>query len=197
MPRTEQLDSDSLLRHGITMICAGTIVCALGSLMVKPAYEQTGYLITSLVIAACLLVALLSPRLAAKQGLSRSRSIAITYIAVSSMMVCYVAVSTLQAGSRELPAVSTLAGLLGLFWAAWFMTLAFKFHPRSPQAFGLCALAAGNSSFALMLGLRIEPGKIGNVVLAGCYVIILGVQIYSAAAMLHRQLILKGAFNHS
>jgi hypothetical protein len=165
--------------------------------MVKPAYEQTGYLITSLVIGACLLVALLSPRLAAKQGLSRSRSIAITYIAVSSMMVCYVAVSTLQSGSRELPVVSTLAGLLGLFWAARFVTLAFKFQPRTPQALGLCALAAANSSFAIMLGLRVEPGKIGNVVLAGCYVIILGVQIYLTAVMLHRELILKRAFNRS
>jgi hypothetical protein len=195
MPGSEQPDSQSLLRHGIAMICAGTVVCGLGSMMVKPAYQQAGYMITSLVIAGCLLVALRSPRFRDKRA--PSRTIAITYTAASSAMVCYVAVSTLLSGTREVPVVGILAGLVGLFWAAWFMTLAFNFQPRSPQAIGLCALAAANSSFSLILGLRMETGKIGNVVVAGCYVIILGVQIYLTAVMLHRELILKGAFERS
>jgi len=195
MPGSEQPDSQSLLRHGIAMICAGTMVCALGSMMVKPAYQQTGFMVASLVIAGCLLGALRSPRF--RDKCAPSRTIAIIYTAASSMIVCYVAASTLMSGSREVPVISILAGLLGLFWAAWFMTLAFNFQPRSPQAIGLCALAAANSSFSLILGLRMEPGKIANVVVAGCYVIILGVEIYLTAVLLHRELILKGVFDRS
>ena len=175
------------------MICAGTAICALGSLMARPAYQQTGNVVATLFIAGCLLVALLSPLFGDRKVLSRPMAIA--YIAVGSAMVCYVAISTLQSGSSEIPAVGILAGLLGLFWSAWFMTLAFGYQPRTPQAVGLCALAAVNSSFSFILGTRNEPGKLGIVALSGCYVIILGVQIYLTAVMLHREVMSERAFD--
>jgi hypothetical protein len=174
------------------MICTGTAVCALGSLMARPAHQQSGYLVAALLIAGCLLIALLSPR---RDTRALSRPMTVAYVAVSSAMVCYMAVSTLLSGSKAIPAVGILAGLLGLFWSAWFMTLAFGFQARTPQAAGLCGLATANSLFSFMLGTRTEPGNLGIVALSGCYVIILGVQIYLTAAMLHREVIRAKAFH--
>ena len=189
MPRSVQRDSESLLKHGVTMICVGTTVCGLGSLMVKPAYQQTGYIVAALLIAGCLLSALLSLRFGSNRTLSRP--VAIGYFATSSLMVCYMAVSALQSSSWEIPAVGVLAGLLGLFRAAWLMTLAFTFQPRTPQPVGLCALAAAHSSFSFILGTRIETGKLGIVALAGCYLIVLGIQTYLAAVILHQRSCVK------
>jgi uncharacterized membrane protein YfcA len=185
MPQTAQRDSESLLKHGVIMICAGTAVCALGSLMARPAHQQTGYIVVALLIAGCLLIALLSPRFRDKRALSRSMTVA--YTAVSSAIVCYMAISALRSSSGEIPAVGILTCLLGLFWSARFMTLAFGFQPRTPQAAGLCALAAANSSFSFILGTRTELGKLWIVALCGCYVIVLGIQIYLTAVMLHRE----------
>lgn len=187
MSDTLQRDSESLLKHGVIMICAGTAVCALGSLMARPADQQTGYILAALLIAGCLLIALLSPRFRDKRALSRPMTVA--YIAVGSAMVCYIAISILQSDSRAIPAVGILTGLLGLFWSAWFMTLAFEFLPRTPQAAGLCALAAANSLFSFVLGTRTEQGNVGTVALSGCYVIVLGIQIYLTAVMLHREVV--------
>ena len=193
MSHTTQRESDSLLKHGVIMICAGTAVCALGSLMARPAHQQTGYIVAALLIAGCLLIGLISRRFGDNRALSRPMTIA--YVAVGSAMVCYVVVTTLQSGSWELPAVGILASLLGLFWSTWFMTFAFGFQPRTPQALGLCALAAANSSFSFILGTRTEPGKLWMVTLSGCYVIILGIQIYLTAVMLHREAMRESAFD--
>ena len=83
MKRLANVESDSLLKHGVVMIVLGTAVCALGSLMAKPIHEELGYVVAGTAIGAYLLIALLS------SGLRASRRIATAYIAVGSVMVCY------------------------------------------------------------------------------------------------------------
>ena len=178
--------SESLLMQGVMLIAAGTAACALGSLMARPAYQQTGYFIAALIIAGCLLVAVLSLRVRGRGVLSRPMAIA--YIGAGLAMVCYAAFSGLQSSPQEIPVVGLLAGLLGLFWSARCMMFAFSFPPNSIQAVGLCALAATNSSFGIIVATRTELSRLGMVVLSGCYVIVLGIQLYLTAVMVHREL---------
>lgn len=184
-------DSESFFRCGVAIICAGTLVSAIGSLMVRPAFQQTGYIAAVLVIATCLVVALSLVRL--KHRRAAWRPIAIAYVAVSSAIVCYVTVSALQSSSSQIPVAGTLAGLLGLYWAASLMFFAFDYRTRTSKALGLCALAAANSSFSIVLATKSDPGVLGIVALSGCYVIFLGVQIYIAAVILHRDAIRQAA----
>ena len=195
MARSAQGNSESLLKLGVAMICAGTAVCGFGSLMAKPAFQQAGYIAAAFLIAVCLLSALLTSGFGSKNAVSRP--MAFGYLAASLLIVCYTAVSAIQSSKWEIPAVGILAGLLGLFWAAWLMTLAFGFQPRTPQAVGLCALAAANSSFSLLIGTRIDAEKLGSVALAGGYLIVLGIQIYLTAILLHREIMRERAFGRS
>jgi len=148
--------------------------------MAKPIHQDLGYIIAALIIGGYLLIALLSA------GLRPPRRIATAYIGVGLIMVSYALVSAIQ--SKPLELVGLLAGLLSLFWGAWYLSIAFTFLPTSPQAVGLCALAAANSSLGVILGTRTEVSKLSTVTVCGCYTILLGIQIYLTAAMLHREL---------
>jgi drug/metabolite transporter (DMT)-like permease len=102
-------------------------------------------------------------------------------------MVCYAIFIAIQSNSLDVPVVSLLAGLLGLFWGCWYLRIAFIFHPTSPQAIGLCALAAVNSSFGMIIGTQTGLSKLASVTVSGCYTILLGVQIYITGVMFHRE----------
>jgi len=167
------------------MIALGTSVCALGSLMVRPAHEQLGYVFAAMILGAGLLTALLSPGIRGMRILSRGVTAA--FIAIGLLMVCYATFSTIQGGSQEMPLVGLLACLLGLYWASRYIAFASAFSARSPQAIGLCALAAANSSLGVILATRTGVSKLGVVTMAGCYVIVLGVQVYLAAVVLYRE----------
>ena len=190
MLRTTRPGSDSLLKHGVLMIALGTAVCGLGSLMAKPIHQQLGYVLAAIFLGAGLLFALLVPGHRVMRGLPRLVTAA--YVAIGLLMVCYVAFSAIQGGSLEMPVVGLLAGLLALYWASRYITLACSFQAYSPQAIGLSALAAANSSFGVILATRIGLSKLGIVTLAGCYIIILGVQIYLTAVALHREVMREG-----
>lgn len=175
-----------LLKHGILMICLGTAVCALGSLMGKPIRAQLGYIIAGTVIAACLLVVLIT--LGRRETQAFPQRMATAFVAVGFLMVCSMLFSIIQSGSFDIPIVGVLACLLGLFWSSWYVSLAFKFPPSSPQAVGLCSLAAANSSFGVILATRTSYGKLSIVIASGCYIIVVGVQIYLTAALLYWEL---------
>ena len=160
--------------------------------MARPVREHAGYLIAALLLSAGLMAAILTPRLRAVRRLSRR--VAAAYVAVGLLMVCYVAISTFQAGSLETTLVGLLAALLALYWASRFITLASTFPPRSPQAIGLCALAAANSSFGVILATRTGLSRLGIVTMAGCYVILLGVQVYLSAIVLYREVMHESVF---
>jgi len=175
------------------MITLGTAVCALGSAMAKPIHQELGYVVAATAIGGYLLIALLSAGLREKQAFSRR--ITTGYIAAGSMMVCYTIFMAIQSNSFEMPVVSLLAGLLGLFWGSWYLTIAFTFPPASPQAVGLCALAAANSSFGVILGTRAELSKLTTVTVSGCFAILLGIQIYLTAVMFHHELMREKVFD--
>lgn len=182
---TTRLDSDSLLKHGVLMIALGTATCALGSVMARPAHQQLGYVVAAMLLGAGLLFALL--RLEFRGTRALPRRVTAAYIATGLLMVCYVAYSTVQGGLLDTPLVGLLAGLIGLYWSSRYMALASTFKALSPQAIGLCALAAANSSMGVILATRTGLSKLGVVTMAGCYVILLGVQVYLAAVVLYRE----------
>lgn len=191
MPRTTRLDSDSLLKHGVLMIALGTAVSGLGSLMAKPIHEQLGYVLAAMLLAAGLLFALRTQGLWGMRGLPRR--VITAYIAIGLLMVCYMAFSAIQEGSLEMPLVGLLAGLLALCWASRYLTLASSFQTYSPQAIGLCAVAAANSAFGVILATRTGLNKLGVVTMSGCYVIVLGLQVYMTAVLLHREVMRERA----
>lgn len=193
MMRSAHPSSDSLLKHSVLMIASGTAVCATGSLMAKPVRMELGYSVAGAFIAACLLIAL------ASFGIRHKKAIPVgvlaAYIAMGALMVSYTAFSAIYLGWPETSVVGLFAGLLAMLWAAWFVTVAFNFPPRSPQGIGLCALAAANSSFGLILCTRTGLTRFSVVTAAGCYTILLGVQVYMAAVLLHRELARERAFD--
>jgi len=193
MPRPARLDPDSLLKHGILMIALGTAVCALGSVMAKPIREQTGYFSAALLLSAGLVAATLTPGLRGIQALPRR--LAVAYVAVGLLMVCYVAGSAFRAGLLEMSLVGLLAAFLAAYWASRYITLASTFQPYSAKAIGLCALAAANSSLGIVLATQTGLSRLGIVTMAGCYVIALGVQTYLTAVLLHRELMREAAFD--
>lgn len=190
MRRSVQLDTNCLLKHGILMIALGTGVCALGSIMARPIREHAGYLFAAILLVVGLAAALLTPGLRTV-GAPIPRRVTAAYIAVGLLMACYVAISAFQAGSLEMPLVGLLAAFLALFWASRFITLASTFHPYSPQAIGLCTLAAANSSLGVVLATRTGLSRMGIVTMTGCYVILLGVQVYLSAVVLYREVMHK------
>ena len=193
MQRSTQPSSDCLLTHGGLMIALGTAVCATGSLMAMPIHAALGYLIAAALIGVCLVMSFLCFGARYKQAMP-SRVIA-AYITVGSSMVCYTTFSIIYWGWLETPVVGLFAGLLGLLWAGWFMSLAFTFPPASTQAIGLCALAAANSSFGFILASRTGFTRLTAVTAAGCYTILLGVEVYLTAVMLHRQVMRERALD--
>jgi len=182
-----------LLGHGILLICLGTAVCALGSLMAKPVRAPLGYIIAAAAIATCLVMVLAT--FGRRETKTIPRPVITAFLAVGSVMVCFMAFSAIQTGLLEIPVVGVLACLLGLFWSSWYMSLAFKFPPRSPQAVGLCSLAVANSSLGIILATRTGYSKLSIVVAAGCYIIVLGVQVYLLAALLYRELVRVKVFD--
>lgn len=182
-----------LLRHGILLICLGTAVCALGSFMAKPFGAQLGYTFAGAAIGVCLLIVLVT--LGRREMQTIPQRITGVFLAVGALMVCFVAFSAIQTGSFAIPVVGVLACLLGLFWSSWYVSFSFTFPPRSPQAIGLCSLAAANSSLGIILATRTDYGKLSMVVTAGCYMIVLGVQVYLLAAFLYRELVRAKVFD--
>jgi hypothetical protein len=181
-PRT----SFDLTKHGILIIALGTLVCALGSLMARPVHEQLGYVLAAAATAACLLIAFVSFGIRQARPVPQ-RLIRAYFAAGIASIVCCMAFWLIQPGNIEVRAVGILAGLLGLFWGSCYMRLAFYFQPRSFQARTLSILAAMTSCFGIIVATRTGLSKLGAVTTVGCYMIMLGVQIYLTAAFLHRE----------
>lgn len=191
--RSQQFDSDFLLKHGILMIFIGTAVCALGSLMTRPVREQSGYLISALFIAGYFLVVMLSQ--GKGERWAQQRSLTAIFAAVGSAMACYMIFFAIQSGAPDILFVGLPSGLLGLYWAWLSVRLASTFQPKSPQAVGLCALAATISSFAIIFGTRTDLSKLSAVSFAGAFVIVLGIQTYLSGVMVHREVMREKAFD--
>ena len=191
MPPTTMLDSDSLLEHGVLMIGVGALVCASGSMMAAPVYEQLGYILAATFLGAGLLVSFLTMGFREMRALPRP--VAAAYIAIGMLMVCYGIYSAMQGGSPQIPLVGLLAGLIGLNWVSRCIALASTFKAFSSQAIGRYALAAANSSLGVILATRIGTTRLGAVMMAGCYVILVGVQVYLAAVVLYREVMRENA----
>jgi hypothetical protein len=186
MSDTLKIGSYSLTKHGVLMIGLGTAVCALGSLMATPIYEQIGYVVAAALTALCLLVACVP--LGMRENRTRPQRLITGYlIAGASSIVCCLMFWLIQSASVDLRVLGILAGLLGLFWGSWYVRLAFQFQSNSIKALILCTLAATTSSLGIMLATRTGLSRLITVTMVGCYMIMLGIQIYLTAAFLHRE----------
>ncbi len=184
MPPTSNLQ---LTKHGVLMIALGTLVCALGSLMVRPVREQVGYILAAVLTAACLLIAFRSLGILKRRTMSQS--LTRIYLAGGILSIaCCMIFWLVQPGGFDIRVLGMLAALLGLFWGSCYMRLAFHYSASPIQSGAFSILAATTSSLGIILAARSGLSKLGVVTADGCYMILLGVQVYLTAAFLHRQL---------
>jgi hypothetical protein len=196
MTRLLNTDSNSLTRHGVAIIIIGTTVCALGSVMSRPAREDLGYVLAVALTAMCLLITLLS--LGSRHQWMPQRRLVPAYLAGgASLIACYIISWLIQPGLIDIRLIGVLAGLLGLVWGSWYMKLAFHFQSNSFQAGTMSVLAVATSSLGIVLAIRAGSSKITAVVSVGCYMIILGAQVYLTAAYLQRELMRERALERS
>lgn len=174
-----------LTKHGVLMIALGTLVCALGSLMARPVREQLGYILAGIITVACLLIAYRSLGLRARtmsQGLMR------IYLAGGILSIaCCMVFWLVQPGSLDIRVLGVIAALLGLFWGSCYMRLAFHYSANPIQSGAFSILAATTFSLGIILATRSGLSKLGVVTADGCYMIMLGVQVYLTAVFLHRK----------
>jgi hypothetical protein len=175
--------SPSLAKHGVLMIGFGTGLCALGSLMAKPANEQLGYVLAAALTVLCLLISI-SLGLRGNETMPQRLTVAYLMAGASSIACCLI-LWLIQSAAVDLRILGILAGILGLLWGSWYLRLAFHFQSNSIKAFILCSLAATTSSFGIIIATRSGLSKLAIVTLVGCYMIVLGVQVYLTAAFLH------------
>jgi hypothetical protein len=186
MANTLKIGKHSLTNHGVLMIGLGTALCALGSLMARPMREQIGYALAAALTAICLLIACISLGIRENRIIPQ-RLAAIYLMAGASSIVCCLVFWLIQSASIDLRVLGVLAGLVGLFWGFCYMRLAFQFQTSSIKAPILCAMAATTSSIGIILATRSGLSKLSSVTSVGCYMTLLGVQIYLTAAFLHRE----------
>ena len=175
-----------LTKHGVLMIALGTLVCALGSFMARPVREQMGYILAAGLTAACLLIAFRS------LGIMRTRTmpqgLGRIYLAGGALsIVCCIVFWLVQPGGLDIRLLGILAALLGLFWASCYMRLAFQFSANAIQSGMFSILAATTCSLGIILAARSGLSKLDVVTADGCYMILLGIQVYLTAAFLHRE----------
>jgi hypothetical protein len=192
MPLTSNLQ---LTKHGVLMIALGTLVCALGSFMARPVREQAGYILAAVLTGACLLIAFRSLGIlktrTMPQGLMR------IYLAGGILSIaCCMTFWLVQPGGLDIRVLGMLAALLGLFWGSCYMRLAFQFSANSIQSGAFSILAATTFSLGIIMATRSGLSKLGVVTADGCYMILLGVQVYLTAVFLHRQVARIQALEH-
>ena len=178
--------SGVLTKHGVLMIAFGTALCALGSLMVRPVREQIGYAVAAALTALCLLTAWLSLGIRRKGPVAHRLS-PFYVLGGAASIVCSLIFWLVQSASIDLRVVGILAGLVGLLWASCYMRLAYQFQSSTIKAAILCGLAATTSSIGIIVATRSGLSKLSSVTAVGCYLIVLGAQIYLTAAFLHRE----------
>jgi hypothetical protein len=178
--------SKSLTKNGVLMIGLGTMLCALGSLMAKPMNEQLGYLLAEVLIALCFLLVCVSVWIRANKALPQ-RLRAIYLAAGTASIVCCLVFWLIQSASADLRLLGILAGLHGLVWGAWYLRLAFQFRSDSIKQLMMVGTAATTSSLGIILATRSGLSKLSSVTAVGCYMIILGLQLYLTSAFLYRE----------
>ena len=181
-----KLKSKSLTKNGVLMIGLGTALCGLGSLMAKPINEQSGYLLADLLTALCLLLVCVSVGIRENTVLPQRLS-AVYLTAGAASIVCCLVFWLVQSASADLRLLGILAGLHGLVWGAWYLRLAFQFQSNSTKQLMLVVTAATTSSLGIILATRPGLSKLGSVTAVGCYMIILGMQLYMTSAFLYRE----------
>ena len=177
--------SVSLTKNGVLLIGLGTAMCALGSFMAKPTHEQLGYVLAEVLATLCLLIVGFSAGIP-ENPMPPRRPGTVYLAAGASSLLCCLIFWLIQSASIDLRLLGILAGLHGLFWGTWYMRLAFQFQSNSIKQLTLAALAATTSSLGIILATRPGLSKLGSVTTVGCYMIILGLQLYLTSAFLYR-----------
>ncbi len=176
----------SLTKNSVLMIGLGTALCALGSLMAKPMNEQLGYLLAEVLTALCLL--LVCAFVGMRENNAPPQRLSAIYLAAGvASIVCCLIFWLVQSASADLRWLGILAGLHGLVWGAWYLRLAFQFRSNSIKQLMLVATAATTSSLGIILATRPGLSKLGSVTAVGCYMIVLGMQLYLTSAFLYRE----------
>lgn len=171
---------------GGLMIGLGMALGMLGSMMTDPVREQVPYTSASILTALCLLIVIFLLAIPESRAFPRY-AVNVYLLAGAASAGCCLVYLLLQSSLTDVHLLGVLAALHGLFWGAWYMRLAFRFRSSSLKALVLCILAATTASMGIIVGTRSGLTMFGCITSVACYMLALGIQIFTTAAFLYRE----------
>jgi hypothetical protein len=174
-----------LMGPGVLMLCLGTALYSLASLMTNPMLDELGYTMAVALTALCLLIT--GVYLGVRANRARHfRQVAIYLLVGEFSIACWVIFWLIQSAPLDIRLLVLLAGLHGLFWGLWYVRLAFHFQAYRRKSVVLFVLAGTTSSLGIILATQSPLSKISAVTAVACYAMFLGVQILLTSVFLYR-----------
>jgi len=175
MRATRKIGWNFLAAHGALMLCLGLALCALASLMARPALVQISYILAVVLSASCLLgvgVYFAAITYSERSNLSSTPYIMAGLLSIASWLALWLIRST----PSQVALLSLLAGAHGILWGLWYLRLAFhlKFIPR--KAVFLCILGATASFLGIVLSTQSEISQLEVVSAVSYFSMFLGVE---------------------
>lgn len=191
MSHTMRVSRLYMMGQGLLMLCLGTALFILGSIMANPAFDESGYMIAVILVASCLLIngvyhGFLVSR--ARPRLPIGKYLMACALSISSWLIFWL----IQSAPSEIRLLTILAGMQGLFWSLWYMRLAFRLQANFRKAFLLSILAATTSFLGIILATQAHLSEISSVTEVACFTAFIGVQVLLTAIYLFRECAAKG-----
>jgi hypothetical protein len=162
------------------------ILSVCGTLMTHPIGEELGYLLAEVFTGFCLIVA--SIFLGVMRARNESaRNVAIYLLAWTASIALWFVSWLFQPSTEDFPLLLSFAGLHGLFWSLWCVSLALNFRLLKLRALILCLFGGTTCSVGIILATRSGIGRLSAVTAAACYMLFLGTQTLFTAILLHRE----------
>ena len=186
MSQTSKVGRQYLFGQGLLMLCLGTALFVISSIMANPAFEVSGYVIAVLLVASCLLLNGVYHGVLASRVRPRL-PIRIYLIACALSIACWLTFWLIESAPMEISLLAILAGTQGLFWSMWYMRLAFRLQANFKKAVLLSILAASTSFLGIILATQSHLSKISSVTGVACYTAFIGAQVLLTSIYVFRE----------
>ena len=186
MTQTAKVGRQYLLGQGMLMLCLGTALFVMGSIMANPTFETAGYMIAVLLLASCLVLNGIYHGVLASRVRTRL-PIRIYLLACALSISCWMIFWLMQSAPMDISLLAILAAAQGLFWSMWYMRLAFRFQASYKKAVLLSTLAGTTMFLGILLATQSHMSKISSVTEVACYTALIGAQVLLTAVYLFRE----------
>lgn len=186
MMQTAKVGRQYLLGQGLLMLCLGTALFVMGSIMANPTFEGSGYVIAVLLVASCLVLNGIYHGVLASRVRTRL-PIRTYFVACALSISCWMIFWLIQSAPLDISLMAILAGAHGLFWSMWYMRLAFRFQANHKKAPLLSILAGTTMFLGIILATQSHLSKISSVTVMACYTALIGAQVLLTAVYLFRE----------